>query len=171
MSDIIIIGGGPVGSYLASLLAECGIEVSVLEASSRLGHKHSCTGIVSKECVAKFHIEDSLILRKLNSARLFSPSGKELHVRRDETQACVLDRSAFDRWLARQAQNEGAEFITGCHATNITRAKDKVTVTASLSGETRAFSARAVVLACGFRTHFNDGLGTVSYTHLTLPTN
>jgi len=78
--------------------------VIVIEKRSGIGEKLCCTGIISQECVSKFNISPEVICRKINSAKLFSPSGEFIRIFRPEVQACIVDRPAFDRALARQAQ-------------------------------------------------------------------
>ncbi|MEE8419425.1 MAG: FAD-dependent oxidoreductase, partial [Dehalococcoidales bacterium] len=111
MYDAVVIGGGPIGSYTAGKLAEAGHDVAVLEREPQAGTGVCCTGIVSQECVSAFDIDDSVILKKVNSARLFSPSGNLLHVQREETQACILDRAAFDLMMANRAIKKGAKYL------------------------------------------------------------
>ena len=87
MYDVLVIGGGPVGSYVAYKLAEMGYGVVVVEQKKRLGEQVCCTGIIGQECVSSFAVDDNVILRRVNSAKLFSPSGKWLRLRREQTQA------------------------------------------------------------------------------------
>ena len=111
MCDIAVIGGGPVGSHVAYKLAGMGYRVVVLEQREKLGEQVCCTGIIGKECVDSFAIDDHVILRWVNSARLFSPSGKSLRLWRQENQACILDRAAFDVAMAGRAQGRGVEYV------------------------------------------------------------
>ena len=60
--DVVVIGGGPVGSYVAYKLAGMGYGVVVVEQKERLGERVCCTGIISQECVSSFAIDDNVIL-------------------------------------------------------------------------------------------------------------
>ena len=71
MYEVLVIGGGQVGSYVAGELAGMGHRVVVLEKKERLGEMVCCTGIISQECLNYFNINHDLILRPLNKARLF----------------------------------------------------------------------------------------------------
>ncbi|MDD5487178.1 MAG: FAD-dependent oxidoreductase, partial [Dehalococcoidales bacterium] len=56
ISDILIIGAGPVGSYTASKLAKQGYKVDVLEKRTALGAPVCCAGIISPKCFDKLGI-------------------------------------------------------------------------------------------------------------------
>ena len=154
MYDVIVIGGGPVGSRVAGRLAEKGHQVLVLEKKRQAGTKSACTGIVGLECVNAFDIEDSVILRKVNSASLFSPSGNSVRLYRPDPQAVVLDRAAFDTAMADRAHKAGAEYRFNTRVTDIFSESDGARVTTDSLGKTQTIHARVAVIACGF----NPGL-------------
>jgi len=156
---VVVVGGGPAGSRVAYRLAESGRRVVVLEDKPRLGTKISCTGIVSQECVDAFAISGVVILRKVNSARLFSPAGRLLRLWREETQACILDRAALDMAMAAQAQECGAEYALDCRASDITISGDSVTIAARKADKDLKITARAVVIASGFVSGLCEKLG------------
>ncbi len=162
--DVVVIGGGPAGSQVAYRLAGMGYGVVVLEQKASLGEPVCCTGIISQECVDSFAIEDSVIFRGVNSARIFSPSGKRLDLRRPETQACIVDRPAFNMALARRAQSKGAEYVLHGKVGGVEVCDRKVVVKVSFQGEEEGiFEARAAVVANGFgpKTVEEMGLGKV----------
>ncbi len=159
MFDVIVIGAGPVGSYVACKLAEMGYETVVLEQKERLGERVCCTGIVSQEYVSSFAVDENVILRRANSAKLFSPSGRLLRLRREETQAYIIDRAAFDLAIANQAQAKGAHYILSSPVQNIEVGDDRVRVEAAHQEERSSFEARAVVIATGFGSKLVERLG------------
>jgi len=73
--DVAVVGGGPVGSYVAYKLAEMGYGVVVLERKERPGEQVCCTGIISQECVSSFEVDDEVILRQVNSPSWFRLQG------------------------------------------------------------------------------------------------
>ena len=162
--DAVIIGGGPVGSYVAYKLARVGYGVVVLEQKERLGGKVCCTGIIGRECVSSFAVDGSVILRQANSARLFPPSGRWLRLWRQETQACIIDRAAFDVAIGSQAQDAGAEYVLNRLVGDIEVRDDRVRIEAVRQGEKLNFEARLVIIATGFGSTLAErlGLGKVS---------
>ena len=75
MHDVIVVGGGPVGSHLACLLSDAGFDVAIFEKKSDPGEPVCCTGIISSECVNSYNINSSMILRSLRGADLIAPGG------------------------------------------------------------------------------------------------
>jgi len=154
MHDVIVIGGGPVGSQVAYRLAQAGWGVTVLEKEEKAGNKLCCTGIIGLECVRTFEIDESVILRKVKSARLFSPSGKMLYIKRNEYQAGILDRVAFDMAMARRAQTMGAKYIFNRTVHDIRVTKEGVELYCEGRGGNHI--ARAVVVASGYGSRLTE---------------
>ena len=161
MYDVVVIGGGPIGSYTAYRMAVMGHKVVVLERKREPGGKPCCTGIVGQECISAFNIDTNVILRRVNSARLYSPSGNQLRLWREEIQACVLDRAAFNLSMVHRAQGSGVEYIFDCPATNMEVKEDRINVLASCHGVNRYIKGRVAVIASGFGGNLGErsGLG------------
>ncbi|MFC2025168.1 geranylgeranyl reductase family protein [Chloroflexota bacterium] len=158
--DVAIIGAGPVGSQVAYRLAEIGYGVVVVERKERLGEPVCCTGIISQECVNSFAIDESVVFRRVNSAKIFSPSAKLLSLWRREPQACIVDRAAFNVALANRAQSKGVDYVLNSRVENIEVNKDRVRIeAASKEGGLNLFEARAVVIAAGFSAKLVEKLG------------
>jgi geranylgeranyl reductase family protein len=157
--DVIVIGAGPAGSHVAAGLAGLGHRVLVLEKQPQVAAQVCCTGIVGEACAREFSIGEEVILRRVKSARLYSPGGEELYLERPQPQACILDRAAFDKSMAGRARRAGAEVITGCFVRDVAVTGDGVRVTASLEGRGAEFRAGAAVIAAGFGSGLCRRLG------------
>lgn len=148
--DIIIVGAGPVGNWLAGNLAHAGKRVMVLEVKPAAGVGVCCTGIVSAECYERFIRQTEIRMRVAGSARLVSPEAGEIRVSKEPAPACIIDRPAFDAALAAQAMAAGAEFNFNCRVTNITESADYCSVNYLDKQGGHEQQSRAVVLACGY---------------------
>lgn len=156
---MIVVGAGPVGSLVARRLSSLGHSVVVLESKERIGEGVCCTGIIGRECWERFPVDSGVILREAKSASLFSPSGNLIRVARDEVQAYIVDRSAFDSALARDARDAGARYLLGCRVTEVTLGGGCVMVRTNRDGRGDDFKARVVVIASGFGSKLPAMLG------------
>ncbi len=156
---MIVIGAGAIGSYVAYKLAEKGYGVAVLEKKEKVGEQICCTGIIGRECVRSFAIEDDVILRQVNSAQLYSPSGKSIRLWRRETQAYILDRAAFDRSLADRARNKAVDYVLNSMVNDIEVGDNRVKIGAVSHKQRLKLEARAAVIATGFGSRLTESLG------------
>jgi geranylgeranyl reductase family protein len=157
--DVIVVGAGPAGSYIAYELASSGHDVAVFEEKSASGLNVCCTGIISTECFQSLGLSPEVILTKLNSARFFSPSGRCLRLQTEKVQAYVVNRLLLDKALASKAQSQGAQYFFSSPVIDIIPGKDSIQAETLCSGAREIFSARAVVLANGFRPKLPRKLG------------
>jgi len=148
--DVIVVGAGPAGSYIAYELACLGHAVAVFEQKGASGLNACCTGIISTECLQSLDPGEDMILTELKSAEFYSPSGRCLKFRTDNVQAYVVDRLSLDKRLTSKAQGKGAQYFFSSRVIDILPGKDSIEVEALYSGAREIFSARAVILANGF---------------------
>ncbi len=159
MHDVIVIGGGPVGSHVARKLAEVGYGVLVVERRERMGGRVCCTGIISQNCLDTFHIDSNLVLRKANSAKIFSPSEKLIRLWRRENQACIIDRALLDSYMAERARAAGAEYLFKNTVEDIKPETDRIMIKTDSNGNELEYEARVVVIATGFGSKLIHRLG------------
>jgi digeranylgeranylglycerophospholipid reductase len=161
--DVIVVGAGPAGSYIAHELASSGHDVAVFEEKSAPGLNVCCTGIISTECFQSLDLGIDGILTGVNSAKFFSPSGSCLRLQTENVQAYVVNRYLLDKAIASKAQSQGARYFFSCPVIDIIPGKDNLRAVTLHSGASETFSARAVVLANGFKPKLPQklGLGTI----------
>jgi digeranylgeranylglycerophospholipid reductase len=161
LNDVIVVGGGPVGSYVARGLAGVGYSVEVFEKGTKNNEKICCTGIVSKKCYQSFLPDKNLVLKNGRSARVYSPSGKVIHLHHEEDQAYVINRTALDSIMASEAITAGAKYYQNCIVKKIDVRDDGVRVEISREDETLTSEAKMVVIATGFgaRLFRKNGFG------------
>ena len=161
MFDTIIIGAGPVGSYIAGKLAGMNHRILVLEKKSVAGQDTCCTGIISKECRNLLPLNGNTSQKHVNSAMVLSPSGKRLQLLRRDEVAYIVDRSGLEKELMDYAYARGAEFSFSTHVTDIVRDSDYVSVKTNGNGHHHFIKARSIILATGYGSelykNFNFG--------------
>jgi digeranylgeranylglycerophospholipid reductase len=162
--NTIIIGAGPVGSYLACKLGQLGFKVLVLDKKSAAGQDICCTGIISKDCLNLLPADLDVTKRPVSSARFVAPSGRSLRLSRREEVAYVVDRVTLEQMLAARAQSAGVDYIFGNNVTNIEQATRCIKVMANGGDRKTIFEAETVVIAAGFGTTlpYSLGLGKIN---------
>ena len=157
--DVIIVGAGPAGSYIAYELASSGHAVAVFEEKSASRLNVCCTGIISTECFRSLDLGTDVILTRVNAAKFFSPSGRCLRLQTENVQAYVVNRPLLDKALASKAQSQGAQYFFSSPVIDIIPGRDSIQAETLYSGAREIFSARAVILANGFRPKLPRKLG------------
>ena len=157
--DVIIVGAGPAGSYIAYELASLGHHVAVFEGKSAPGINACCTGIISTECFQSLGLSTDVMLTKVNSAKFFSPSGRCLRFQTERVQAYVVNRLLLDKAIASKAQSRGAQYFFSSPVIDIIPGRNNIQAETLCSGAKEIFNARAVVLANGFKPKLPQKLG------------
>ena len=148
--DVIVVGGGPSGATAADDLARRGRNVLLLDRAGRI---KPCGGAIPPRLIRDFAIPDELLVAKINSARMVSPSAKAVDMPIDGGFVGMVDRADFDEWLRERAAHAGAERQTGSYD-RITRDADGTAIVhwESKDGAAVAARARLVIGADGARS-------------------
>jgi len=114
-AEAVVVGGGPAGLIAARELASRGVKVAVYEEHTVIGEPNHCAGILSVEGLARLDVKPSqeFIQHEVRGGVAYSPDGTPIRITGSRTRAYIIDRAAFDRHLAGQAEDAGAELILG----------------------------------------------------------
>ncbi len=151
MYDVVVVGGGPSGATAAEDLARSGHKVAMIDRDGRI---KPCGGAIPPRLIADFDIPDSQIIAKINTARMISPTGREVDIPIENGFVGMVDRKDFDPFLRDRAISAGAVGLTGTYR-RITRDGDKTFVTYrdKASGEEVTIETRLVIGADGARSN------------------
>jgi len=156
--DVLIVGGGPGGLFMAARLAAKGLRTLACEEHDRIGDPVHCTGVLATDSFAAYDLPADATLNHLTTVRFVSPGGIAVDYTTPAPLATVIDRPTFDRALAARAVAAGAELRTAARVTALDIHADGVDAIAG--GE--PVRARLAVLACGatygFQRRFGFGL-------------
>src|SRR3954465_15212555 len=153
--DVLIVGGGPGGLFMAARLAEQGVRALVCEEHARVGDPVHCTGVLSADSFETFDLPRTATLNHLTSVRFLSPGGIPVDYTTPSPLATVIDRPVFDRALADRAIAAGAEIRVGARGRG--PEADAPGARASVGGA--VVEARLAVLACGASYKFQRRFG------------
>jgi len=114
-ADVIVVGGGPCGSFSALTAAKLGVDVIVCEEHREIGVPSHCPGHVSLSGLKRLglNLPEEVVENKIKGAVFFSPSGHEFRVEFASPVICVLNRALFDRFLANLAEDAGVRYHLG----------------------------------------------------------
>jgi len=147
--DVVVVGGGPAGCAAAGLISKEGYKTLVVEEHQKIGEPVQCAGLVSPRTLEKAAVGEDVVINKIHGAFIHSPGGEVLSVRSQDAYALVIDRPAFDRKLAKAAQNAGADVLTGTRAALGDYLPEKVTVGLTARGKRTTACARLLIGADG----------------------
>ena len=108
--DVVVVGGGPVGSTIAYYLVKEGLSVFIVEKKNQIGYPLQCAGILSRNILDYNVLPDEVVLNRVNGAFLHTKN-HVLNVEKEDTVAYVIDRIAYDEFLLNRAVTNGAELI------------------------------------------------------------
>ena len=108
--DVVVVGGGPSGATAAHDLANLGRSVLLLDRAGRI---KPCGGAIPPRLIRDFDIPGHLLVARINSARMVSPSDRQVDMPIDGGFVGMVDRDVFDEWLRERAAGAGAKRRTG----------------------------------------------------------
>ena len=113
--DVITVGGSVSGLLAAKGVADAGHTVQLLEKDLEIGMPERCDGLVSMKCLEKIGIAptNNIIQNIIKRAIFYSPSGLTAEIDASRQRVLVLDRSQFDRELAKIASKTGVDIKVG----------------------------------------------------------
>ena len=160
MYDVIVAGGGPVGSSAAKFCADRGLKTLLIEEHAGFGRPVQCAGLLSNNAFAECRVSEDSVLNKVKGARIVSGLGNELSFNAGITKAYIVDRSLLDAEMGMNAAAAGAEIrlktaVTGFTPAASSDADGFCTVTTNGIDGVENFKARIVIAADGPRSIFS----------------
>ena len=107
--DVVVVGAGPVGGFLAQRMCEGGATVLLLEEHAQIGRPFQCAGLVNPEAMRLTGLE-STVLSPIWGARIHSPSGIPVVIGdNQEVRTWSVCRKLFDEGVVGGAMQAGAD--------------------------------------------------------------
>ncbi len=165
--DGIIVGAGLAGSVAALVLAREGAQVLVIERGNSAGAKNVTGGRLyahSLEHIIPGFADSAPVERLITHEKLAFMTEKSAmtmdYCNGDETslsqRSYSVLRSKFDAWLMEQAEEAGAQLITGIRVDNLVQRDGKVV---GVEADGDVIEAKTVLLADGVNSILAEKLG------------
>jgi digeranylgeranylglycerophospholipid reductase len=167
-TDVLVVGAGPAGSMTAKWAAMSGARVLMIEKRQEIGSPVRCGEGMSKSWIADVGIKPGKWINlEVEGARIYSPREQCLEINEKNAGnevGYVVERDGFDKQLAIDAANAGAEVMLKTAATSVIKEDGKIVgVKAKRFGEPFTIRAPITVAADGFESQVGRWAG--------LPTN
>lgn len=148
----MVVGAGPTGNVVAQAVALKGFNVLILEEHKTIGIPVHCTGKVSLRVAKELDLRSTEILHEVKGATFYAPDMNSFTIKRGETQAYILNRKAFDKYLSKKAITAGAKLITEAKVKKAIVSSDGVKVIFDKENKQKNFVSRVLVGAGGARS-------------------
>ena len=160
--DIIIVGAGPAGSSAAYQASKNGVKVAVLEKEESVAETVRTSGVTWIQNIKEFNIPDDCYNPIKNYA--FCSPNNEVTISDSIARAAVLDVRKTYRWLAQQAEDQGADIFVKTTVKEIIKNEqgDIVGVIANNSEGDVSFYGKIVIDASGFGSVVCKSMGFVT---------
>ncbi|MEG3225136.1 MAG: digeranylgeranylglycerophospholipid reductase [Methanobacteriales archaeon Met13] len=155
VTDVLVIGAGPAGSSAAKHAALNGAEVLMIDKKSEIGAPKRCAEGVSKEGLKQLGIEPNprWVTKELSGVRMVSPNGTDVVLDDEKVKlpeaGYILERKAFDKYMAMDAGRAGVQIMIKTLATGIERDGDGIIVYAEHMGYSLKIQTKIVIAADG----------------------
>jgi len=110
--DVVVVGGGPSGATAAEEIARAGRSVALIDRAGRI---KPCGGAIPPRLIKDFAIPDDLLVAKITTARMISPTHRHVDIPIEGGFVGMVDREHFDEFLRVRAERSGAVRHTGTY--------------------------------------------------------
>lgn len=163
VSDVIVVGGGPCGSFAAYNLAKLGAAVTAFEEHPEIGVPSHCAGHLSIKGLTQlgqYPLPDGVVENTFSGAVFHSPMGSRFSVHFPSPVTCAVNRALFDKRIAGMAEEAGVRYHLNSRVESLVVEKGFVKgVTVRRNGKTESFRAKLVVDAEGISSRLVRQIG------------
>jgi digeranylgeranylglycerophospholipid reductase len=163
--DVLVVGAGPAGSVTAKHAALNGARTLMIEKRQEIGSPVRCGEGIARAWLDELGIrpDKKWISHQVTGARIVSPGGHIVTLTEKmagNEVGYVIERDNFDRALAEDAANAGADIMVKTTAVELLRKEGRIAgVKAKHMGETFDIHANVVIGADGFESQLGRWAG------------
>ena len=121
--DVAIVGAGPAGGSAGIHCAKKGLKTIILEEHATVGDPVHCGECLSEMAEIRINMKfpKEVIALPVKGVNVIFPDSHKVKL---TEQGFVLEKHAFEKWMAQEAQNAGAELHLSTRVTSLKREND-----------------------------------------------
>lgn len=184
--DVVVVGGRVAGSVSSLFASKNNLDVLMIEKRQEIGVPLQCAEATTEKTfeVLGFKPSDKYVRTPIYGADLHSPDGNSFRMEGDNEKGFILDRKVFDKSLAIEAANAGADIMVKTTVKDLIIRNGQVSgVIAKHLGETMEIEADLVIAADGIESNIarmaglksnwgtNDVCSCAQYKMVGVPTD
>lgn len=150
--DVIVVGAGPAGGFVAGAISRQGYNVALLEEHHEIGKPVQCAGLITHRVFDILGFKCGIV-NEVRGARVHSPSNRSLILRAEKPRACVIDRAVFDQRIVERAVDKGCELQLGAKVTGLKRNGKGIRAEVKKNRNTEELGCKLVI--------GSDGVGSI----------
>jgi len=160
--DIVVVGAGPAGSSAAYQASKNGAKVAILEKEESVAETVRTSGVTWIKNIKEFQIPDDCF-NPIKNYSFCSPNN-EVTISDSTPQAAVLDVRKTFRWLAQQAENQGADIFVKTNVKDVIKNEngDIIGVSAYNPEGDVSFFGKIIIDSSGFGSVVCKSMGFVT---------
>ena len=157
--DVVVVGGGPAGSSAAWAAAKNGIKVALIEKESSIAETVRTSGVTWIQNIKEFGIPENCY-NPIKNFSFCSPNN-EVTISDSVPRAAVLDVRKTYRWLANEAEKEGADIFIKTSINDVIKNDNGDIVGVSGTGPKGeiTFRSKIIIDASGFSSTICKAMG------------
>ena len=157
--DVVVVGGGPAGSSAAWAAAKNGIKVALIEKEGSIAETVRTSGVTWIQNIKEFGIPENCY-NPIKNFSFCSPNN-EVTISDSVPRAAVLDVRKTYRWLANEAEKEGADIFIKTSINDVIKNDNGDIVGVSGTGPKGeiTFRSKIIIDASGFSSTICKAMG------------
>ena len=157
--DVVVVGGGPAGSSAAWAAAKNGIKVALIEKEGSIAETVRTSGVTWIQNIKEFGIPENCY-NPIKNFSFCSPNN-EVTISDSVPRAAVLDVRKTYRWLANEAEKEGADIFIKTSINDVIKNDNGDIVGVSGTGPKGeiTFHSKIIIDASGFSSTICKAMG------------
>ena len=160
--DLVVVGGGPAGSSAAWAAAKNGIKVALIEKEGSIAETVRTSGVTWIQSIKEFGIPENCY-NPIKNFTFCSPNN-EITIKDSIPRAAVLDVRKTYRWLAKEAENAGADIFIKTSINGVIKNDNEDIIGVSGVGPKGeiTFHSKIIIDASGFASTICKAMGFVT---------